>query len=1125
MKLSIPVYIRQHEGRYTVAPLFFSRPRPRDEKLERAMHLLAHELREKLHLLGKELRHEPLAAWSFCPPLDYHRLDLKIELRKRVAKGRFLFVVFASLGRRVAFTPSLPEVWFELNRGEELSLRAAEVLTAHFRAREKEEDADFITPESLALEGTAWISTLDLDIYPAQTILDPDEARRAAIGCGGVADGGVELFRVGRCLDQLYPDDLDRVLLREREVEELTHLLRSHDQRPVLILGPRLAGKTTLLHEYVWRTVSQRTEPYKIHNNVWLLSPQRLISGMSYVGQWENRLLAILQEARRRDHILYFDDFLGLYYAGQTSQSSLSVANILKPYIERREVRLVTEMTPEAFRVLRERDRGFADLFHVLPVKEPPERDTLRILIAVNRQLEGQHRCRFTLDVLPAVIDLQRRYVRHLSFPGKAATFLRRLAVKYRGAQVTRDAVLAEFQAQSGLALSFLDTRSKLERQDVLDALGQQIIGQGDALGAAADVISIAKARLNDPERPLASFLFLGPTGVGKTQCAKAVAHYLFGDGAAGGRLEGDRLLRFDMNEFIDPGSAARLAGTFDQPEGLLTSAVRRQPFAVILLDEIEKAHPEVFDLLLQVLGEGRLTDALGRTVDFSNTIIILTSNLGVRESHQGLGFQATGHDPGVFTRAAEKFFRPEFFNRLDRLVPFHRLGRQEVSRIASLLLQDVFQREGLVRRKCVLRIEPQALERVVDRGFDPVLGARALKRAIERQLTQPVAARLAAGIPETLTVISVYPAGEEITVHVHGLTEVQPVPAANPDLRHPEDILHRLHAALRRIEAQFAPLRPPGEITSRSLAGEHVTYFLMQEQVRALRQGLREAADALEDARGPAQAVPSLPVRRQVRSLHSPGRWEPGPWSNIMREMAAVEDIHQYLEELSDRAVPSGDSLQHHLLWLVRRAALLQVLADATGQSGGDRVLLYVWTANTSAARWVKNLAGRYTGPGFTPPPGGYLQTLAHDYEDYSEWWRLEVSPLEGALADSGRALLVQGLAATALTRGEEGTHLFCPLHDSLAPVQVHVWPVPDGVEPLAVLNERLQSRKVWQEQLATDASSVEDDPLRLQPVVRIYNEGGSTIDLRTGLVERTQGTSVFVLAALPLPQELTDL
>ena len=425
--------------------------------------------------------------------------------------------------------------------------------------------------------------------------------------------------RVGRCLDWQFPDELDRAILRDSEVGELFDLLRARDRRPVLLVGPRQVGKTTVLHEVVFRRVAEKKSPFVNRECVWLLSPRRLISGMSYVGQWEARLLAILKHARKRDHTLYFDDLIGLFLAGISASSSLSAAQVMKPYLERRDVRVVGEITPEALRVLQERDRSFADLFHILPVREPSDSETLRILIGVQHRLEGKHRCGFDLDVLPAVIDLQRRYERSAAFPGKAARMLNRLAVQADSEQdgstardlhrpdpfeptkiVTRDGTLKEFRAQSGLATCVPQPPGPPDRADIVGNLRSQVIGQDEAIEAAADVIAVAKARLNDPDRPLAAFLFLGPTGVGKTETAKAVARYLFGDA--------DRLFRFDMNEYVNKGSAARLVGTFSEPEGLLTGAIRRQPFAVVLLDEIEKADPEVFDLLLQLLGEGRLT-------------------------------------------------------------------------------------------------------------------------------------------------------------------------------------------------------------------------------------------------------------------------------------------------------------------------------------------------------------------------------------------------------------------------------------------------------------------------------------------------------------------------------------
>jgi hypothetical protein len=368
MKLTTPLYVQTHRAdgpgdsaTYSARPLFFPGPSRRHEKLERALNLLAGDLREQLDRLGEALRHDALAEWGFPPALDCHRLDLVLELRKRTARGRFFFVAFDALGRRVAFTPSVPDVWFELARGEQLAGRAAEVLGAYFREREKAEEQVFVPPEDLALDGTAWVTPLDLDLHPAQLVPDPGERKMLGLADDAEVHGQRELQRVGRCLDRLYPDDLDRVLLRDREVDELTRLLEAPDRRPVLLLGAPLVGKTAVLHEYVYRAVARRKEPYRLGNNVWLLAPQRLISGMSFVGQWENRLLAILKEARRRDHVLYFDDLLGLYLAGRTSQSDLSVAHVLKPYAERREVRLVAETSPEAFRVLKERDRGFAE--------------------------------------------------------------------------------------------------------------------------------------------------------------------------------------------------------------------------------------------------------------------------------------------------------------------------------------------------------------------------------------------------------------------------------------------------------------------------------------------------------------------------------------------------------------------------------------------------------------------------------------------------------------------------------------------------------------------------------------------------------------------------------------------
>lgn len=1087
MKITVPLYVHSNNRVFAVRPLFFAGPSVQAEKLERAMQKFTRELGELLQSAGKKWRHDELARWTFNPDLDFRRLDVAIELRRRVARCRFLFVTFEALSRRVAFAPALPELWFEVPRGQNVEDRAGEVFGKHFRALEREDEEHVVKPEDFMLKGTAWIHAHDVDIQPAPEMGDPADKKLLFLGPAERVDGEHELFRVGRCLDHLYPDGLDRVQEREHELAELTRLLQAPDRCPVLVLGPSLAGKTALLSEILYREVQARKDRHKVRNHTVLLSPQRLISGMSYVGQWENRLLAILKHARKKNHLLFFDDFLGLFHAGVTGQSDLSAAHVLKPYVERREVRLVAEMTPEAFRVLRERDRGFADLFHVLPLTKPTEDATLRILIAVQRRLEGLHRCRFAVDVLPGVIDLQRRYARHLAFPGKAAQFLRRLAVKHHDAAISREQALSESQMQSGLSLAFLDDKKKLERAAVLEPLRQRIIGQDAALAAATDIIGIAKARLNDPERPLGTFLFLGPTGVGKTQTAKALAAFLFGDE--------DRLLRFDMNEFVEPGSAARLVGTFLQPEGLLTSAVRRRPFAVVLLDEIEKAHPEVFDLLLQVLGEGRLTDAHGRLADFTNTIVILTSNLGVRESQGRLGFRPADHvDPAVFVGAAERFFRPEFFNRLDRIVPFGLLSRDDVARIAQGLMAEVLQREGLVRRKCLLQVEEEALARIVDAGYDPRFGARALKRAIERHLAGAVAERLAAGLPESFTHIHVHTAGRELAVHVQGLEQVPPSPPG-PDLSDETAVLAKLRAVADRILGEAEPLRPRGEIVHGDPA--HQGYFAIQEAVQQLRRHVRYQEDQHEEARQLRRHYAQTPGHFRPSNLTKKHEWhEAGRRAQILQEFAAAQDIQQFLRDLVS-GLPGSASRDHarrHKSFgpalavadAVRFAAYVQTVANGVASRVPGQALLSIRAFDALGAAWADHLIKQV-----------YFALVPETFD-------LDVAELKGSGNDRQRFLLVRTLAATTLTALEEGTHLFCPEHGGLVPVQVLAWPVPDGVEPAAVVS----------------AQQVEGG---LRPVVRIYQGETRIVDLRS-CEAATYLKEEWLLGALPLPPEFVE-
>ena len=1095
MIFRVPIYVAAgSNGSFTARPLFFAEPSRSDANLNRLVSKLARDITKTIEEVGKDSRHEALSRWTFAPSITQTRLSLEIELRRQKVKVKHLFVAFRHLGKRLAFTPAIPGLWFDISRGSDLKTRARDVLTDYWRGRERDEEE--VSPEALSLPGKAWVQTLELSANPPVLPPKPPKFKFLSLGGDNPPDGALELHRVGRCLDWLYPDELDRAILRDAEVEELSTLLIARDRRPILLVGPRQAGKTTILHEVVHRRVAARKSPFVNRECVWLVSPQRLISGMSYVGQWEARLLSILKLARKKDHVLYFDDLVGLFLAGISASSTLSAAQVMKPYLERREVRVVGEITPEGLRILQERDRSFADLFHVLPIREPSDADTLRILIDVQRRLEGRHGCGFDLDVLPTVIDLQRRYDRTASFPGKAARMLTRLAIKADADEqadpmpdlvkpdpfepastITRDGVLKEFQAQSGLSLAFVDRRARLDRDEVLAALKAQVVGQDEAIEAAADVIGVAKARLNDPDRPLAAFLFLGPTGVGKTETAKAVARYLFGDS--------DRLLRVDMNEYVNAGSAARLVGTFSQPEGLLTAAIRRQPFAVVLLDEIEKADPEVFDLLLQVLGEGRLTDALGRTADFTNALIILTSNLGVREAEAQVGFrEGTSAAAASYTKAAERFFRPEFFNRLDRVIPFRRLSREHTRKVAERLVKDVLNREGFRQRKCVLSVTPAALERVVDAGYDPALGARAMKRAVERQVTQPAATRLAALPVDRFTMVNVYAASElaadgpdHLEVDVRALEFAGLAATSDDPARPPLDRLEKIDTALGSIEEHITPLRPTGPIRGRAVTPEQESYFVLRELADEIGKELDHLFDRYSDdrlARLESRIAPATGRKSRYRTIKI---WAitnyNHPNAAPSRSILTAQSMEEAIRDLAAAAEPEpGDA---DLLELERRLALLRLMAAAPPD---DRPT-YLWFRghpSGSPCEPAARLAEMFVG--------GWRHGLGVEFEAV-------VRPL--GLLPSDRLVQLKGIHARPLAMTEAGTHLFCPHHGNVVPVRLDVldrWPFTPA------------------------------DSFAFSPVLRTYVEGGSTLDLRTGLVAPTaevaEALRTFTLAAL---------
>ena len=1128
MQVSIPLFIHSDkpEGRklalYSVRPLLFSGFESRDTNPGKATAKCVSRLRRQMDSLCRRGEYRTAVDQTFAPDCDVQRFRLEIQLKSSFRRGTFVVASFRSLGRKIAFLPALDTIWFEVPKGQTLESRAREVITDVLLQREREGDQLDAWFQMLTAKGRSWVTTVEFDIDPHRKPASLKRDLASFLSPTKVGDGATELENVGRSLDVRYPDGLMRCVRRDALVESLATLLSSDDRRPVLLVGPRSVGKTALIHEVVYRRLKESGQQFRSGANTWLLSPQRLISGMSFVGQWENRLLAILKHARKKKHTLYFDDLVGLYRAGVSRDSDLSVAQVLKPWIERRDVRLLGEITPEGLRVLREQDRSFADLFHIVRVEEPNEAEAIRMLLSVVRELE-ESRSQFDTNVIPIVSDLCRRFCRDVAFPGSAADMLRSLGAQNVGQLVHRNSVLHEFSQRSGMSMAYIDQMQKLPRETVVQGLRRGIVGQDAAVDAVADRICLARARLNDPGRPLGSFLFAGPTGVGKTQCARALAAYLYGSE--------DRMVRFDMNEFVSYNAAAQLVGTFRSPEGLLTSAVRRQPFSVVLLDEIEKAHPDVFDLLLQVLGEGRLTDANGNTVDFGNTFVVMTSNLGSTEASGMAGFGSGGVSTGAYVRAIERFFRPEFVNRLDKIIPFLQLDEEQIHAITRRLIEGVSQREGFARRRCIMHPHPRVVDMIVKRGFEPKWGARGVRREIEKTILQPIATQLANATHTTPTIVAMDVEGDRVTARVQPLQDVEPATRsmAEVSFSDPNELLDRIDAFLQRAKDECQAKRPQTELTAGSIDADYFHYLHVMDLIR-------EIEDATESFR--LDDSTSADYGNTLVTRPRPGRsaiWRSytrDTARQIMSEFEAAENIIEFMVEAGHTEPLDPDAVLPRLL---RSIGLLNLLLPTDQGWHDDRVLMIFRSLQSSDDMGnvmphvyqqgfhtkVVRESQRAWKLGYETDSANQRHLLAIRNTDTSDTCK----PFDQELQDrldhlNCNWLLVEGCHAADLMNYEEGTHL-CVNGTKLNPVQIVVVPLTAD----EVVEDTIRRVLDEHDRAFESVSRLSDiaNPFRIQPVVRVHNGNNSLLDLRTGITSESPSAVVsLTMSALPMPEEL---
>jgi ATP-dependent Clp protease ATP-binding subunit ClpC len=562
------------------------------------------------------------------------------------------------------------------------------------------------------------------------------------------------LDRYGRDLiQQAAEGKLTPAFARDSEMRAVARTLARSKKNNPLLLGDAGVGKTAVIEGLAYK-IYEGTAPASLQSmRIIQIEIGTLVAGTSLRGQFEERLIGIVEEIKSAANcILFIDEVHTIVGAGDTIDSNLDAANILKPALARGEIRCIGATTHEEYRRAIASDPALDRRFRTIDIEEPPLEDAITIVTEQRTQLEEHHGVVIKPNTVEAAVKLSVRYMPDRRLPDKALDLLDEACTRVIIRTVTPDleeeapndvqvsdvtAVLSEW---TGIPVTDLTTDEKRRLAQLEASLKERVIGQDQAVHAVADAVKTSRAGLADPDRPIGVFLFLGPSGVGKTELGRALAYDLFGSE--------DAMLRLDMSEFHDSHTVARLIGSPPgykdaQRGGQLTDGLRRRPYSVVLLDEVEKAAPEVFDIFLQIFDEGRISDAHGRTVDARHSIFIMTSNIGTEEGGRAIGFSGTDQEAPDYSTYLKRFFRPEFINRLDDVITFKPLTMDTLSDILELQLGELYER--LDEQTITLSLTDAARQLVLTNGHDPINGARPLRRAIERLLTRPISHRIVA--------------------------------------------------------------------------------------------------------------------------------------------------------------------------------------------------------------------------------------------------------------------------------------------------------------------------------------------------------------------------------------------
>ena len=765
-------------------------------------------------LLGLIQEKEGLAAQAL------ERLNIKYDAVVQAIRQVVTIDENADVSGHLSFTPRVKRV-LENSLREAMQMGQSYISTEHLLLGIVREG------EGTALDVLGRLGVKGDDIRGALNDLvgqSPVYAGRSAFDAMGPSPDSM-LKEFGTDLTKKASDGkLDPVIGRAGEIERVMQVLSRRQKNNPLLIGEPGVGKTAVVEGLAQLIVANQVPDLLRNKRLFTLDVSALVAGSKYRGEFEDRLKKCIKEVQDAGDIILFIDEMHTLIGAGSAEGSIDAAAILKPPLSRGEIQVIGATTIDEYRKHLEKDSALERRFQPITVGEPNEEQAIRILGGLRDRYEAHHQVHFTDEALQAAVEMSDRYIQDRFLPDKAIDVideagarmrirnmtlpkeLRDLDDKLREVRSKKDKAIGAQDFETAAELRDKESKLKTEREqaekkweedtskqvsqvtvkDIADVvsmttgvpvsnlteaetekllrmegvLHERVIGQDEAVTALSKAIRRSRAGLKDPKRPAGSFIFLGPSGVGKTELSKALAEFLFNSE--------DALLSFDMSEYMEKHSVSRLVGSppgyvgFDEG-GQLTKAVRQKPYSVVLFDEIEKAHPDVFNILLQILEEGRLTDAQGRTVDFRNTVIIMTSNVGAREIAQTtpLGFSGNDHaglsDKEIKSRVMaemKKLFRPEFLNRIGEIIVFKSLTDEQIAQIVELMVADL--RERMIAQNMSINLTPAATKLIAKEGTDTTFGARPLRRAIQRLLEDPLSEQILEGKWQSGSIVDV---------------------------------------------------------------------------------------------------------------------------------------------------------------------------------------------------------------------------------------------------------------------------------------------------------------------------------------------------------------------------------